>query len=105
MMQFSNVYAYLTPCQKKNVTVGSFAHDWDKALSVKYQEVFNEMLDQTGTPKVVAETDYADIRQQINDYYDKLLTCIKSAAKICIPYSYRKHCSKDLVVAGWNDIV
>jgi len=31
------------------------------------------MLDQTGTPKVVAETDSADIRQQINDYYDK--TC------------------------------
>jgi len=67
--------------------------------------VLNEMLDQIGTPKVVAETDYAGIRQQINDYYDKIVTCIKSAAKISISYSYRKHCSKDLVVAGWNDIV
>jgi len=43
--------------------------------------------------------------QLIDDYYDNIISCIKSACWATVPYSYRSHGDKDNIVAGWNDIV
>ena len=38
--------------------------------------------------------------QLINDYYDNIISCIKSACWATVPYSYRRHGDKDNIVAG-----
>ena len=70
-----------------------------------YQRVLDELLSQVNIPFARLQDDPVYNRQLIDDYYDKIIYCIKSACWSTIPHSYQGHNVRDNIVAGWNDIV
>ena len=87
--------------------------NWSRADDVsllQYEQVLSAALSSVNIPASLLREDTIDPTDttsilMIDEYYNKIVTCIKNVSELCIPLVVRGNDNNDCFVAGWNDVV
>jgi len=80
--------------------------NWSKADDIciqHYRSVLTDRLSYINIPTIDSYSSVSTITGMIDDYYNALLSCIKSACQHTIPSHIKR--LADNIVPGWNDFV
>ena len=82
----------------------------DNASLILYDHVLSDALSRVNIPVSLLREDTIDPNDAtstlaIDDYYNKIVTCIEKATQLCIPHTLHGSDYNDCFVAGWNDVV